>query len=368
MLSGNYLFLQYITLSNEPNTKGQQDQSWNLCFMLRFYELDVTLWLKFHRHLQVEIKGPTTCCACRPALHSKYSKSFQDNKIKPSVRKSWLDSLILTLERPAPAPLEMLKTSGKLYGYQVIIKTGSGHFPQFNNHCLYSNYSLSPLAMLQIISAIGGMNLQSGFAYCRSEPQPDIGRTSQTRIHDLTQIFFLVSFTAPSGTIATRPTNVMQIHCVAMPLLCTCTYIHTYTHPYTHTHRSTHRWLLRPWQFQLWMKAVNCPCINGFKRGLEAKTSVCSQSLPPSSLPLCQLQEIPAQSSNKNNLFPPQRQKLTKLFVNMESKMKPWAQEWTGRSIILNIRWQERYNKASSEASTVPVMWWVQLHCQGSSA
>lgn len=86
----------------------------------------------------------------------------------------------------------------KAYGYQLIIETGSGHFPQFNNHSLYSNDSLSPLAMPQIISAISGMKLESGFAYRCSEPQPDIGRTSQTHIHDLTEIFFLVPFTAPS--------------------------------------------------------------------------------------------------------------------------------------------------------------------------
>ena len=85
---------QYIILSNEANTKGQQDQSWNLLFMLWFHELDVTLWFKFHQHLHAEIKGPTTCCACRPALRSEYSKSFEDNKIKPSAREGWVDCLI----------------------------------------------------------------------------------------------------------------------------------------------------------------------------------------------------------------------------------------------------------------------------------
>lgn len=115
----------------------------------------------------------------------------------------------------------------KPHGYQLIIKTGSGHFPQFNNHCLYSNDSLSPLAMALIISAISGMKLESGFAYHCSEPQSDIGRTSQTHIHDSAEIFFLVSFTALSRTIATRPTNVMQIRCVATPAL--------------HTHAQTHK-------------------------------------------------------------------------------------------------------------------------------
>lgn len=85
---------QYIILSNEPNTKGQQDQSWNLLFMLWFHELDVTPWFKFHQHLQAEIKGPTTCCASRPVLRSEYSKSFEDNKIKPSAREGWVDSQI----------------------------------------------------------------------------------------------------------------------------------------------------------------------------------------------------------------------------------------------------------------------------------
>lgn len=85
--------------------------------------------------------------------------------------------------------------------------------------------------MPQIISAISGMKLESGFAYRCSEPQPDIGRTSQTHIHDSTEIFFLMSFTAPSWTIATCPTNVMQIRCVAMPSLHT----HRSTHPHTHT-------------------------------------------------------------------------------------------------------------------------------------
>lgn len=117
----------------------------------------------------------------------------------------------------------------KPYGYQVIIKTVPGHFPQFNNHCLYSNDSLSPLAMAQIISAISGMKLESGSAYHCSEPRSDIGRTSQTHIHDSTEIFLLVSFTAPSRTIATRPTNVMQIRCVAMPAL------HTHKHSHPHT-------------------------------------------------------------------------------------------------------------------------------------
>ncbi len=216
--------------------------------------------------------------------------------------------------------------------------------------------------MPQIISAISGMKLESGFAYHCSEPQPDIGRTSQTHIHDSTEIFFLVSFTAPSRAIATRPTNVMQIHCVAMPPLHSLTHTHTYTHIYTQ--RSTHRWLLRPWQFQLWMKAVYCPCINGFKRGLQAKTSLCSQSLPPSSLLFCQRQETSAKGPDKlwmSDLYPPQRQNLTQLFVNMGSWMKPLAQEWTRLSIILNIWWQQTQNKGSSGASSVLAMWWLHL-------
>lgn len=80
----------------------------------------------------------------------------------------------------------------------LLLKPAQDISPQFNNHCLYSNDSLSPPAVPQIISAISGMKLESGFAYRRSEPQPDIGRTSQTHIHDSTEIFFLVSFTAPS--------------------------------------------------------------------------------------------------------------------------------------------------------------------------
>lgn len=41
--------------------------------------------------------------------------------------------------------------------------------------------------------------------------------------------------------------------------------------------------------------------------------------------------------------------------------MKPRAREWTGLSIILNIRWQETQNKGSRGASSVWAMWWVQL-------
>lgn len=67
--------------------------------------------------------------------------------------------------------------------------TSSGHFLQFNNQCLYINDSLSPSAVPQIISAVSGMKLESGFAYRGSEPQPDIGRASQTHIHDSTEIF-----------------------------------------------------------------------------------------------------------------------------------------------------------------------------------
>lgn len=53
----------------------------------------------------------------------------------------------------------------------------------------------------------------------------------------------------------------------------------------------------------------------------------------------------------------PQRQELTRQFVNMASKMKPLALAWTRLSIILNIRWQEMQNKGYSGASSVQAVW-----------
>lgn len=168
--------------------------------------------------------------------------------------------------------------------------------------------------MPQIISAISGMKLESGFAYLCSKPQPDIGRTLQTHIHDSTEILFLVSFTAPGWTVATRSTNVMQIRCVAMPPL------HRYTHtdPHTHTADSCgHGSSNSGW------KRLYCPCINGFKRGLRATVYSITSSIFPSLLP--ETGDIRTGSKQAWDLYSPQTQKLTQLCVNMGSQMKPWA-------------------------------------------
>lgn len=55
--------------------------------------------------------------------------------------------------------------------------------------------------------------------------------------------------------------------------------------------------------------------------------------------------------------YTPQRQELTRQFVNTASKMKPLAPAWTRLPIILNIRWQEMQNKGYSGASSVQAAW-----------
>lgn len=166
--------------------------------------------------------------------------------------------------------------------------------------------------MPQIISAISGMKLESGFAYLCSKPQPDIGRTLQTHIHDSTEILFLVSFTAPGWTIATRSTNVMQIRCVAMPPL------HRYTHtdPHTHTADSCgHGSSNSGW------KRLYCPCINGFKRGLRATVYSITSSIFPS-LPFCQRQEISVLGPNKLGIFTHLKHR------NWHNCVSTWGPRW----------------------------------------
>lgn len=92
-----------------PNTKGQLDQSWNSPFMLWFQELDVTLWFKFHQHVRAKIKGPSTCCARRPALGSEYLSNLKTMRFNHLRERS----LILTLHRSVSGPSEVFGTGGE---------------------------------------------------------------------------------------------------------------------------------------------------------------------------------------------------------------------------------------------------------------
>lgn len=165
--------------------------------------------------------------------------------------------------------------------------------------------------MPQIISAISGMKLESGFAYLCSKPQPDIGRTLQTHIHDSTEILFLVSFTAPGWTIATRSTNVMQIRCVAMPPL------HRYTHTRIHTPTPlTPAAMAVP---TLDESGCTAPALMGSK---EDYGLLCIQSLPPSSLPFCQRQEISVLGPNKLGIFTHLKHR------NWHNCVSTWGPRW----------------------------------------